>query len=168
MKAVDGRRTMKQRRTSSGRWRARSASESRQARDGGRSPPRPLRDTLPLDQLRSPSSASASETLAKALEDRERLGWARLHICHVGGLLAEDLRPMADLAQDVWRSRGILASRMEATRTCGRMLAYALGEHRRAVDLLLKEADVRTVRQPGQPARMWGDPLPRHVSCRAR
>jgi hypothetical protein len=52
---------------------------------------------LPLDQLRPLlERLREAETLAKALEDRERLGWARLHICHVGGLLDEDPRRMAD------------------------------------------------------------------------
>ncbi len=114
---------------------------------------------LPLDQLRSLlERLREAETLAKELEDPERLGWARLHICHVGGLLAEDLRPMADLAQDVVAiARGLGIQRMEADAYLwAGCWAYALGEHRRAVDLLLKGVDVRTVRQPGQPAREVG------------
>jgi len=114
---------------------------------------------LPLDQLRSLlERLREAETLAKALEDRERLGWARLHICHVGGLLAEDLRPMVDLAQDVVaiaRDLGIQRMEADAYLWAG-CWAYALGEHRRAVDLLLKGVDVRTVRRPGQPARDVG------------
>jgi len=114
---------------------------------------------LPLDQLRSLlERLREAETLAEALEDRERLGWARLHICHVGGLLAKDLRPMADLAQDVVAiAQGLGIQRMEADGYLwAGCWAYALGEHRRAVDLLLKGVDVRTVRQPGQPAREVG------------
>jgi tetratricopeptide (TPR) repeat protein len=114
---------------------------------------------LPLDQLRSLlERLREAETLAKGLEDRERLGWARLHICHVGGLLAEDLRPMADLAQEVVAiAQGLGSQRMEADayRWAG-CWAYALGEHRRAVDLLLKGVDVRAVRHPGQPVRDVG------------
>jgi tetratricopeptide (TPR) repeat protein len=114
---------------------------------------------LPLDQLRSLlERLREAETLAKALNDRERLGWARLHICHVGGLLAEDLRPMADLAQDVMAiAQGLGIQRMEADAYhWAGCWAYALGEHRRAVDFLLKGADVRTVRRPGQPTRDVG------------
>ena len=44
---------------------------------------------LPLYQLRPLlERLREAERLAIALEDRERLGWARLHLCHVGGLLA--------------------------------------------------------------------------------
>ena len=114
---------------------------------------------LPLDQLRPLlERLREAEALAKALEDRERLGWARLHICHVGGLLAEDLRPMADLARDVMViAQGLGIQRMEADAYMwAGCWTYALGEHRRAVDLLLKGVDVRTVRQPGQPARKVG------------
>jgi class 3 adenylate cyclase/tetratricopeptide (TPR) repeat protein len=114
---------------------------------------------LPLDQLRPLlERLREAETLAEALEDRERLGWARLHVCHVGGLLAKDLRPMADLAQDVIAiARGLGIQRMEADAYFwAGCWAYALGEHRRAVDLLLKGVDARTVRQPGQPVRIMG------------
>jgi class 3 adenylate cyclase/tetratricopeptide (TPR) repeat protein len=114
---------------------------------------------LPLDQLRPLlERLREAETLAKALEDRERLGWARLHICHVGGLLAEDLRPMADLAHDVIAiAQGLGIQRMEADAYFwAGCWAYALGEHRLAVDLLLKGVDARTVRQPGQPVRTMG------------
>ena len=67
-------------------------------------------------------------------------GWAGrgCTICHVGGLLAEDLRPMADLAQSTWwriaRDLGIKGWRPTRTLWAG-CWAYALGEHRRAVDL---------------------------------
>ncbi len=114
---------------------------------------------LPLDQLRALlERLREAETLAMALGDRERLGWARLHICHVGGLLAEDLRPMADLAQDViaiGQALGVQRMAGDAYFWAG-CWAYALGEHRRAVDLLLKGADARAVRQPGQPVRILG------------
>jgi class 3 adenylate cyclase/tetratricopeptide (TPR) repeat protein len=112
---------------------------------------------LPLDQLRPLlERLREAEILAKALGDRERLGWARLHLCHVGGLLAEDLRPMADLAHEVIAIGQDLGNqRMEAAAYMwAGCWAYALGEHRRAVDLLLKGVDVRTVRQPGQPVRI--------------
>src|SRR4029453_4233294 len=57
---------------------------------------------LPLNQLRPLlERLREAETLAQALDDRERLGWARLHLCHIGGLLAEGLHPMMDLAFDV-------------------------------------------------------------------
>jgi class 3 adenylate cyclase len=114
---------------------------------------------LPLDQLRPLlERLHEAERLAMALEDRERLGWARLHLCHVGGLLAADLRPMMKLAFDVISiAQGIGNQRMEADGYFwAGCWAYALGEHRRAVDLLLKGVDVRTVRQPGQPARDVG------------
>ena len=114
---------------------------------------------LPLDQLRSLlERLREAEALAKTLEDRERLGWARLHICHVGGLLAEDLRPMADLSHDVIAiAQGLGNQRMEAdAHLWAGCWAYALGEHRRAVDLVLKGVDIRTVRQPGQPTRNVG------------
>src|SRR4029453_19623853 len=79
-------------------------------------------------------------------------------ICHVGGLLAEDLRPMANLAHDVIAiAQGLGIQRMEADADFwAGCWAYALGEHRRAVDLLLKGVDARTVRQPGQPVRIMG------------
>jgi class 3 adenylate cyclase/tetratricopeptide (TPR) repeat protein len=114
---------------------------------------------LPLDQLRPLlEHLREAETLARSLEDRERLGWAQLHICHVGGLLAEDLRPMANLAHDVIAiAQGLGIQRMEADAYFwAGCWAYALGEHRRAVDLLLKGVDARTVRQPGQPVRIMG------------
>jgi class 3 adenylate cyclase/tetratricopeptide (TPR) repeat protein len=114
---------------------------------------------LPLDELRSLlERLREAEALAKGLGDRERLGWARLHICHVGGLLAEDLRPMADLAQEVVAiAQGLGSQRMEADAYgWAGCWAYALGEHRRAVDLLLKGVDVRAVRHPGQPVRDVG------------
>jgi tetratricopeptide (TPR) repeat protein len=114
---------------------------------------------LPLDQLRPLlERLREAETLAEALDDRERLGWARLHICHVGGLLAEDLRPMAELAHDVIAiAQGLGIQRMEADAYFwAGCWAYALGEHRRAVELLLKGVDARSVRQPGQPVRARG------------
>ena len=114
---------------------------------------------LPLDQLRPLLEyLREAETLAKALDDRERLGWARLHICHVGGLLAEDLRSMLDLAHDVIaiaQDLGIQRMEGDAYNWAG-CWSYALGEHRRAVDLLLKGIDARGVRQPGQPVRARG------------
>jgi class 3 adenylate cyclase len=114
---------------------------------------------LPLDQLRPLlDHLHKAETLAKALGDRERLGWARLHVCHVGGLLAEDPRPMANLAHDVIAiAQGLGNKRMEADAYLwAGCWSYSLGEHRRAVDLLRKGVDIRTVRQAGQPTRDVG------------
>jgi class 3 adenylate cyclase/tetratricopeptide (TPR) repeat protein len=114
---------------------------------------------LPLDQLRPLlERLREAERLAKALEDSERLGWARLHLCHVGGLMAADLRPMAELAFDVISiAEGLGNQRMGADAYFwAGCWVYALGEHRRAVDLLLKAVDVRIIRQPGQPARDVG------------
>ena len=65
---------------------------------------------------------------------------------------------MADLAHDVItiaQELGIQRMEADAYLWAG-CWAYALGEHRRAVDFLLKGVDVRTVRQPGQPARDVG------------
>jgi class 3 adenylate cyclase/tetratricopeptide (TPR) repeat protein len=114
---------------------------------------------LPLDQLRPLlERLREAETLAQALEDRERLGWARLHICHVGGLLAEDPRRMAELAHDVIAIAQDLGNRrMEADAYLwAGCWTYSLGDHRRAVDLLLKSGDARTSRQPGRPTRAVG------------
>jgi class 3 adenylate cyclase/tetratricopeptide (TPR) repeat protein len=114
---------------------------------------------LPLDQLRPLlERLREAETLAKGLEDRERLGWARLHICHVGGLLDEDPRRMAELAHDVIAIAQELGNqRMEADAYLwAGCWAYSLGDHRRAVDLLLKGRDARIVRQPGRPTRAVG------------
>jgi class 3 adenylate cyclase/tetratricopeptide (TPR) repeat protein len=113
---------------------------------------------LPLDQLRPLlQRLREAEVLAQALEDRERLGWARLHLCHVGGLLAEDLRPMMEIAFDVIKIAQDLGNqRMEADAYLwAGCWAYALGEHRRAVDLLRKGV-ARRVQQPGQPTRKVG------------
>jgi class 3 adenylate cyclase/tetratricopeptide (TPR) repeat protein len=114
---------------------------------------------LPLNQLRPLlERLREAETLAQALDDRERLGWARLHLCHIGGLLAEDLHPMMDLAFDVIGiAQGLGIQRMEADGYFwAGCWAYALGQHRRAVDLLRKGVDARRVRQPGQPTRNVG------------
>jgi class 3 adenylate cyclase/tetratricopeptide (TPR) repeat protein len=113
---------------------------------------------LPLDQLRPLlDRLREAETLAAALEDRERLGWARLHICHIGGLV-DDVREMAELADNVMAlAQGLGNQRMEADACLwAGCWAYALGRHRSAVEFLRKGIDVRTVRRPGQPVREVG------------
>jgi tetratricopeptide (TPR) repeat protein len=65
---------------------------------------------------------------------------------------------MADLAHDVVviaQSLGNQRMEADAYMWAG-CWAYALGEHRRAVDLLLRGVDVRAARQVGQPTRAVG------------
>jgi tetratricopeptide (TPR) repeat protein len=95
---------------------------------------------VPLDELR-PLLAylREAETLAEALDDQERLGWARLHICHLL-VLIDDARASVQLAHEVVSIAEREGSRPIEARayqwlSCG---YYALGQHRRAVDLLRK------------------------------
>ena len=85
-----------------------------------------------------------AETLAVALDDQERLGWARLHICHLL-LLIDDTRAAVQLAHDVVGIAETVGNRrIEADAYlwlgCG---YYALGQHRRAVELLRKGVAAR-------------------------
>ena len=103
------------------------------------------RSKLPVGELRSllPELREA-ESLALALDDRERLAWARLHISHVL-VLIDDPRPAVQLAHDVLAIAGTVGNReIEADAYlwlgCG---YYALGQHRRAVELLRKGVEVR-------------------------
>ena len=99
----------------------------------------PLGEQRPLLQY-----LREAETLAIALDDPGRLGWARLHICHVL-LLNYDTRAAVQLAHDVVGIAETIGNRnMEADAYlwlgCG---YYALGQHRRAVDLLRKGVAAR-------------------------
>ena len=93
---------------------------------------------VPLDELR-PLLAylREAETLAQTLGDRERLGWARLHIGHLL-VLIDDVRASVQLTQEVVGiAQNVGNCQIEARAyqwlSCG---SYALGQHRRAVDLL--------------------------------
>ena len=101
---------------------------------------RPLQVAHPLGELRPLlAELREAESLALALDDRERLGWARLHISHVL-VLIDDPRPAVQLAHDVLAIAETVGNReIEADAYlwlgCG---YYALGQHRRAVELLRK------------------------------
>jgi tetratricopeptide (TPR) repeat protein len=103
------------------------------------------RSLMPLDDLRPLLQVlREAETLAVALDDRERLGWARLHVCHLL-LLIDDTRAAVQLAHDVVGIAETVGNRsIEADAYlwlgCG---YYALGQHRRAVELLRKGVAAR-------------------------
>jgi tetratricopeptide (TPR) repeat protein len=100
---------------------------------------------MPLDDLRPLLRyLREAETLAVALDDRERLGWARLHVCHLL-LLIDDTRAAVRLGHDVVEIAETIGNRrIEADAYlwlgCG---YYALGQHRRAVELLCTGVAVR-------------------------
>jgi class 3 adenylate cyclase/tetratricopeptide (TPR) repeat protein len=93
---------------------------------------------MPLDELRPLLGyLREAESLAAALGDRERLGWARLHICHVLALI-DDMRRVVELGHEVRAIADAVGNRtIEAVAYlwlgCG---YYALGRHRKAADLL--------------------------------
>jgi class 3 adenylate cyclase/tetratricopeptide (TPR) repeat protein len=93
---------------------------------------------MPLDELRPLQGyLREAESLAAALGDRERLGWARLHICHVLALI-DDMRRVVELGHEVVAIADTVGNRtIEAVAYlwlgCG---YYALGRHRKAADLL--------------------------------
>jgi tetratricopeptide (TPR) repeat protein len=93
---------------------------------------------LPLNQLRPLLQyVREAEALAVSLNDRRRLGWARLHVSHLLVLVDEAQRSV-ELAHDVVEmARTDGDTLLEAVALlwagCGR---YALGEHRRAVHVL--------------------------------
>jgi class 3 adenylate cyclase/tetratricopeptide (TPR) repeat protein len=100
---------------------------------------------MPLDELRPLLQyLRQAETLAVALDDQERLGWARLYICHLL-LLIDDARAAVRLGHDVVGIAETVGNRgIEADAYlwlgCG---YYALGQHRRAVELLRKGETAR-------------------------
>jgi tetratricopeptide (TPR) repeat protein len=100
---------------------------------------------MPLDELRPLlADLREAESLALALDDRERLGWARLHIAHLLVLIDDPCRSV-QLARDALSSAETIGNRkIEADAYlwlgCG---CYALGQHRDAVDLLRKGVAVR-------------------------
>ena len=100
---------------------------------------------MPLDDLRPLLQyLREAEALAVALDDQERLGWAQLHICHLL-LLIGDPRAAVQIAHDVVGIAETVGNRrIEADvylwLGCG---YYALGQHRRAVELLRKGVAAR-------------------------
>jgi class 3 adenylate cyclase/tetratricopeptide (TPR) repeat protein len=102
---------------------------------------------MPLDDLRPLLQfLREAEALAVALDDQERLGWARLYICHLL-LLIDDPRAAVRLGHDVVGIAEAVGNRgIEADAYlwlgCG---YYALGQHRRAVELLRKGVAARRI-----------------------
>ena len=100
---------------------------------------------MPLDDLRPLLQfLREAEALAVALDDQERLGWTRLYICHLL-LLIDDTRAAVQLAHDVVGIAETVGNRgIEADAYlwlgCG---YYALGQPRRAVELLRKGVAAR-------------------------
>jgi class 3 adenylate cyclase/tetratricopeptide (TPR) repeat protein len=100
---------------------------------------------VPLDELRPLLMyLRDAETLAITLDDQERLVSARLHISHLL-LLVDKPRPAVQLAHDVLSIAETRGNRRIAADAylwlgCG---YYALGQHRRAVDMLRKGVAVR-------------------------
>jgi class 3 adenylate cyclase/tetratricopeptide (TPR) repeat protein len=93
---------------------------------------------LPLERLRPVLAyLYEAETLARALNDQRRLGWARLHICHLL-VLIDDCSTGVDIGQDalaIGESIGDSTLQIVAILWLG-CAYYALGEHRRAVEFL--------------------------------
>jgi class 3 adenylate cyclase/tetratricopeptide (TPR) repeat protein len=93
---------------------------------------------LPLGQLRELLvSLREAEALADALHDQARLGWTRLHICHMLVLIDDCSAGMA-VGQDalaVGEAIGDRALQVVAILWLG-CACYALGDHQRAVDFL--------------------------------
>jgi tetratricopeptide (TPR) repeat protein len=93
---------------------------------------------LPLDELRPlMAHLREAEALALRLGDQERLGWVRLHICHLL-VLIDDARAGVQLGHEVVGLAEAIGNRAIEARAfqwigCG---YYALGQHRRAVDFL--------------------------------
>jgi tetratricopeptide (TPR) repeat protein len=93
---------------------------------------------LPLERLRPVLAyLHEAETLARALDDQRRLGWARLHICHLL-VLIDDCSTGVDIGEDalaIGESIGDSTLQVVAILWLG-CAYYALGEHRRAVEFL--------------------------------
>jgi class 3 adenylate cyclase/tetratricopeptide (TPR) repeat protein len=108
---------------------------------------------LPVGELRPlVARLREAEALALALGDRTRLGWARLHLCHIL-VLIDDTRSGVQLGHDVVTLAEELGDRRIAADAylwlgCG---YYALGQHHRAVDLLRKGIEARDSSRHAEP-----------------
>jgi tetratricopeptide (TPR) repeat protein len=78
-----------------------------------------------------------AETIARAIEDQARLGWARLHVCHLL-VLIDDCSVGIEAGRDalaIGEAIGDRALQVVAILWLG-CAYYALGEHRQAVDFM--------------------------------